>query len=189
MSYEEPEYRDEANRPPASVTTSGKAITAFVCGLLSFFCPVVLSLLAIVFGILGLVDVKNGRLRIKGKGLAIAGLVLGTLSLVIMPVAVMVGLLLPAVSKVREAAARTQNNNHLKMIVLSMHTYHDQFKSLPPAAVYSKDGRPLYSWRVLLLPYLEGNDIYKRFHLDEAWDSPSQQAIHQANSARLRFPL
>ena len=51
---------------------------------------------------------------------------------------------------------------------------HDQ---LPPAVVYGKDGRPLYSWRVLLLPYIEQEPLYKEFHLDEPWDSPHNIAL------------
>jgi len=42
----------------------------------------------------------------------------------------------------------------------------------PPAVVYGKDGRPLYSWRVKLLPFIEEESLYKEFHLDEPWDSP-----------------
>jgi hypothetical protein len=42
---------------------------------------------------------------------------------------------------------------------------------LPPAVVYGEDGKPLYSWRVLLLPYLEQGSLYKRFRLGEPWDS------------------
>lgn len=50
--------------------------------------------------------------------------------------------------------------------------YNDTHGHMPPAVVYGKDGRPLYSWRVLLLPYLAQEDLYKQFHLDEPWDSP-----------------
>src|SRR5271154_5701004 len=60
----------------------------------------------------------------------------------------------------------------LKVIALSVHNYHDTYGKLPPAVVYGKDGRPLYSWRVALLPYLEADGLYKEFHLDEPWDSP-----------------
>jgi hypothetical protein len=48
---------------------------------------------------------------------------------------------------------------------------------LPPAVVCGEDGRPLYSWRVLLLPYIEGDDLYREFHLDEPWDSPHNLAL------------
>jgi len=53
-----------------------------------------------------------------------------------------------------------------------MHNYHDAHGRLPPAVVYGEHGQPLYSWRVLLLPHIEQQDLYKQFHLDEPWDSP-----------------
>jgi Protein of unknown function (DUF1559) len=53
-----------------------------------------------------------------------------------------------------------------------MHSYHDMHGRLPPAVVYGEDGTPLYSWRVLLLPLLEQEELYREFHLDEPWDSP-----------------
>jgi hypothetical protein len=43
--------------------------------------------------------------------------------------------------------------------------------------VYGADGQPLYSWRVLILPYLEQNDLYQQLHLDEPWDSPHNIAL------------
>jgi Protein of unknown function (DUF1559) len=53
-----------------------------------------------------------------------------------------------------------------------MLSYHGDHGKLPPAVVYGKNGQPLYSWRVLLLPYLEEGELYQAFHLDEPWDSP-----------------
>jgi len=53
-----------------------------------------------------------------------------------------------------------------------MHLYADAHGDrLPPAAIYSKEGQPLLSWRVLLLPYLEQQKLFDKFHLDEPWDS------------------
>jgi hypothetical protein len=52
-----------------------------------------------------------------------------------------------------------------------MHAYHDEHGTFPPAVVYGEKG-PLYSWRVLLLPYMEQCELYDEFHRDEAWDSP-----------------
>ena len=49
--------------------------------------------------------------------------------------------------------------------------YEDEHGHLPPAVVYGEDGRPLYSWRVLLLPYIEEDKLYAEFRLDEPWDS------------------
>jgi hypothetical protein len=60
----------------------------------------------------------------------------------------------------------------MKELALDTLNYQHTHGQLPPAVVYGKDGRPLYSWRVLLLPYIEQQDLYKQFHLDEPWDSP-----------------
>jgi hypothetical protein len=53
-----------------------------------------------------------------------------------------------------------------------MHNYNDVHGRLPPAVVYGYGGKPLLSWRVLLLPYMEQQTLYKEFKLDEPWDSP-----------------
>jgi len=90
-------------------------------------------------------------------------------SLVSGPVAI--AFLLPAVQQAREAARRTQDRNSLKMIGLAMQNYHDTFGKFPARASYDKSGKPLLSWRVHLLPYLEQKELYEQFHLDEPWDS------------------
>lgn len=58
-----------------------------------------------------------------------------------------------------------------------MHNYHDAHGRLPPAVVYGSDGQPLYSWRVLLLPYLGQDDLYRQFRLEEPWDSPQNLSL------------
>jgi hypothetical protein len=90
---------------------------------------------------------------------------------------VMVGMLVPALQKVREAAARIQSSNNLKQMGLAMHSYHDAMGTFPPAYSANKDGKPLLSWRVHLLPYLDQETLYKEFHLDEPWDSPHNKKL------------
>lgn len=90
---------------------------------------------------------------------------------------VLVGLLLPAVQSAREAARRAQAMNSFKRILLAMHTHADAMKGFPSQAITDKDGKPLLSWRVRILPYLEENDLYRQFHLDEPWDSPHNLAL------------
>ncbi len=82
-----------------------------------------------------------------------------------------------ATQKVREAANRMKGSNNLKQLGLAMHNYHDKHGAFPPHAVYSKDGKPLLSWRVLLLPYLEQENLYKEFKLDEPWDSEHNKKL------------
>jgi hypothetical protein len=54
---------------------------------------------------------------------------------------------------------------------------HDALGRVPPAVVYGKDGKPLLSWRVMLLPLIEQDELFQEFHLDEAWDSPHNLAL------------
>jgi prepilin-type processing-associated H-X9-DG protein len=85
--------------------------------------------------------------------------------------AVGAGLLLPAVQKVRDAAGRVTSQNNLKQIGLALHNYESAYGSFPPAAICDKKGKPLLSWRVAILPFIEQNNLYQQFKLDEPWDS------------------
>lgn len=77
----------------------------------------------------------------------------------------------------REAARRAQCSNNLKQIALALHNYHDNQNAFPAAYSVGKDGKPLLSWRVHILPYLDQAPLYKEFHLDEPWDSPHNRAL------------
>jgi hypothetical protein len=79
-------------------------------------------------------------------------------------------MLLPAVQQAREAARRTSSANNLKQIGLAFHNYFEVHRKFP-SNIRDKDGRPLLSWRVAILPYLEESKLYDEFHLDEPWDS------------------
>jgi prepilin-type processing-associated H-X9-DG protein len=92
-------------------------------------------------------------------------------------VGMLVALILPAIQAAREAARRNQSMSHLKQLILSMHVYADSHKVLPPHASYSPDGKPLLSWRVHVLPYMEQAQLYSQFKLDEPWDSPHNRAL------------
>ena len=92
-------------------------------------------------------------------------------------IGILVALLLPAVQAAREAARRTQAMNNLKQQVLAMHNYHDAKKSFPAHAICDANGKPLLSWRVQILPYLEQQALYNEFHLDEPWDSDHNKPL------------
>ena len=72
-------------------------------------------------------------------------------------------------------AAWCQNN--LKMIGLALHNYHDEHGCFPPACLTDTSGRPMHSWRVLLLPYLEQQDLYNRYDFSEPWDGPNNRLL------------
>jgi hypothetical protein len=87
------------------------------------------------------------------------------------------GLLLPAVQAAREAARRMSCSNNIKQIGLAMHNYHSTHQSLPPAYTVDENGKPLHSWRTLLLPYLEQQALYNQIDLSKPWDDPVNMQV------------
>ena len=77
----------------------------------------------------------------------------------------------------REAAHRMQCQNDLKQIGLALQAYHSQYGSFPPAFVADANGKPLYSWRVLILPSLDQSILANQFRRDEAWDGPNNAEL------------
>ena len=90
---------------------------------------------------------------------------------------ILIALLLPAVQAAREAARRMQCQNNLKQIALALHNYNDAHGSLPPAYIADENGRPMHSWRTLILPYLEQQALHSRYDFNQPWDSPANQAV------------
>jgi Protein of unknown function (DUF1559) len=86
------------------------------------------------------------------------------------------------------AAAKETSASNLKELGLAMHNYYDAHGAFPTHAVYSRDGKPLLSWRVLLLPFLNEQELYGEFRLDEPWDSPHNKKL-LARMPRVFLPV
>jgi hypothetical protein len=89
-----------------------------------------------------------------------------------------------AVKKVGEAAGRMKAQNNLKQIGIALHNYESTYGKLPIHGVVANgapltrpNDKPLLSWRVALLPYIEQDNLYKQFRLNESWDSPHNKAL------------
>lgn len=99
---------------------------------------------------------------------------------------VAIAVLLPAVQAAREAARRTQSMNNLKQLALAFHNHESAYKRMPNRFIEDGAGEPLLSWRVHLLPFLEQQELYSKFHLDEPWNSEHNAKLLQEMPALFR---
>ena len=95
-------------------------------------------------------------------------------------------LCLPAISSSHEARRRMQCASSLKQIGYALHNYHEVYGSLPPAYTVDESGKPLHSWRTLLLPFLDMAPLYQEIRLDEPWNSEYNRQFHTNNVSVFR---
>jgi hypothetical protein len=100
----------------------------------------------------------------------------------------------------RRSAAITNSTNNVRQIILAMLNYEDasavngtpagkRSAHFPLPAVMSPDGKPLLSWRVVILPHIGEKALYEQFHLDEPWDSPNNRPLIAKMPRIYRSPL
>ena len=152
--------------------TSNLAIWSFALGLLSLVCNIFTGVIGFVLGVIALIKIGGSEGKLKGSGFAIAGIICSFLF-----TAIGVGMMLPAVQQVREAARRVTSMNKIRQLGLANFNYESANQEFPAISGNAKGEGTGLSWRVHILPYLEENNLYQQFHLDEPWDSPHNKSL------------
>jgi prepilin-type processing-associated H-X9-DG protein len=94
----------------------------------------------------------------------------------------------PVINSAVRESQRKHCETNLKRLGLAFHEYHEAHGHFPAPAIVRRDGTPLLSWRVALLPHLGYRSLYDRFHLDEPWDSPHNQRLIAETPPELACP-
>ncbi|MBI1248592.1 DUF1559 domain-containing protein [bacterium] len=115
----------------------------------------------------------------KRVGDSRAAVIVGLAAVVIILLLLMAKMFPGAIPDADELSGRKEQLKesewNVKYIVLAIHNYHDKNNSLPPAVIRDANGKPMYSWRVAILPFLTHkteNEVFPEFDLNQPWDSP-----------------
>ena len=95
-----------------------------------------------------------------------------------MAILLVLGLMLyPAVEKAREAARRSGCKGGLFFLRFALDNYHEAYGCFPPPYIADAEGRPMHSWRVLILPFIDQAPLYNQYRFDEPWDGPNNRQL------------
>jgi hypothetical protein len=128
----------------------------------------------------------TGESPARGEGMPTRWLV--KLLAVVGVLGLVVALFLPAVRTAREPARRMQCSNNLRQIALALRNYESVYHSLPPAYTTDAEGKPLHSWRTLILPYLEQQALYDKIDLSKPWDDPANKDVYETTLLAFQCP-
>lgn len=112
-----------------------------------------------------------------------------TLLAVMLIAGVLFGLIGSAIQRKHRERLRRQN---LKEIALAIHNYHDVYQCFPPAHIPDPDGKPMHSWRVLVLEFMgdpKATQLYKQYDFDQPWNSPANLALARQLPSVYRDPF
>src|SRR5947209_6417242 len=112
---------------------------------------------------------KNRR---RGNAITMTAVIVAAMLVALFPVAMWIR----SVKSERAAVGRNLCMARLRLLGIALHNYESGNGRYPPSASYDPHGKPLLSWRVAILPFIDEKALYDQFHQDEAWDSPHNAA-------------
>lgn len=104
------------------------------------------------------------------------------------PALFMGSMFVPAVLGAAAATSKQKCANNLSKLTLALTQYHDVYQSFPPPYIADSKGRPIHSWRVLILPFLDQKSLYQQYRFDEPWDGPNNHLLHDTALAIFQCP-
>ena len=141
--------------------------------------PAKLGPVGFVFAFLALIFAVGVWNRTDAFSVAVAVVVVGLLAMVLLPGWYGSG---QRGNRVRRCP------NNLKQIAMALDNYHDTYGCFPPAYSIDEQGRPMHSWRILILPYLEGPSAYQGYDFNEPWDGPNNRQLAEQIPGVFRCP-
>jgi len=105
------------------------------------------------------------------------GLTLTEAAVAMLILLILVAILMPALQPPRDGHPRSQCKNNLKALSFALNAYHEHFGSFPPQYIIDSNGRPIHSWRVLILPFLGYQELYNKYRFDEPWNGPNNSQL------------
>jgi prepilin-type processing-associated H-X9-DG protein len=166
-----------------NVAVTGAGLLAGIAGLLAFYNSAKLTARSLF---------KNLRFarstplqQLYAVKVALNGMILFLFSGVVL---LGVGSLLAGVQAAREAARRAQCRNNLKQIGLALHNYYSVYDCFPAAFMPDREGRPMHSWRMALLPYMEQVQLYNAYNLSVPWNALENRTVYDTSISTYLCP-
>lgn len=115
--------------------------------------------------------------RQRSRALTVILAVVGSLFAGAVVISVLVALLVPAVGLAKRSQAKRNCSENLRKIGMALQQYHQMNGTYPPAYLTDAAGKPMHSWRVLLLPYVGQKTLYDQYDFSQPWDSPQNKSV------------
>lgn len=126
-------------------------------------------------------NLPPGRARRSSASFAVVAAVVAGGLLAIATIALLLFMVVfPAVANVRSSSHKNECAKNLRRITLALHQYEAKYGSFPPAYLADAQGKPMHSWRVLLLPFLGYEHVYRQYNFAEPWDGPRNMSLRRA---------